>query len=180
MSKWDLRVRLNQGLNNISGGDRGDQQGPWPPLTWRNFLYTPRFLCKKPPKSRYFSGLALPNNFSALISFIGPPYIIFLPPPLLNIMAYPHPPNLRGGHGTTLQCMYTLLKSDQITPFMLLRPHVPCGCLLVAENPFFFFWKSPWLTLLSCREVTYLSRMGLNDWITESVTSRQLLGQRPR
>jgi hypothetical protein len=69
-----------------SGGEQwwrqGGPAGPWPPLTSRNFMYTPYFFAKSPLKSWI---LVLRPSLTVCKSakiFTGPPHINFLPPPL--------------------------------------------------------------------------------------------------
>jgi hypothetical protein len=74
--------RSSKKISLTSGGDRGDQQGPWPPLTSRIFVYTPYFFAKSPLKSWI---LVLRPSLTVCKSakiFTGPPHINFLPPPL--------------------------------------------------------------------------------------------------
>jgi hypothetical protein len=57
----------------FSGGDRGDQQGPWPPLRWKNCSYIPRFLGRKHPKTSKIYYLVLLINSSVLALCHWPP-----------------------------------------------------------------------------------------------------------
>jgi hypothetical protein len=50
-----------------------DQQGPWPPLRWKNCSYIPRFLGRKHPKTSKIYCLALPINSSVLALCRWPP-----------------------------------------------------------------------------------------------------------